>query len=178
MIAQRAYPNLGPDAQETLALHQLYKIIPIEMKCRCIDRDCTTIATAVQIIERYEALLGDSTDRKRTTIRAIDSQFNRKRPDSGRDTSHTSRMDDPLHQVMDRLAKLENYPDTRNAGYRTQQNKPMGGRGMPRPIRRRCYACDSDDHFMRECPIYQKFMAETRRAATNNGSENSIPPSF
>ncbi|VDI31311.1 ceramide glucosyltransferase [Mytilus galloprovincialis] len=46
-------------AQEVLALNQLYKSIPIEMKCRCEDRECKTVADAVDIIERYEALLGE-----------------------------------------------------------------------------------------------------------------------
>lgn len=51
-MSQRAHPNLDARAQEALALNQLYKYISLEMKCRCIDRNCLTIAQAVDIIER------------------------------------------------------------------------------------------------------------------------------
>ena len=64
-MAQKAYCNLDSLAQEALALNQLYKIISLEMKCHCIDRDCRTVAEAVDIIERYEAIMGDYSDRKK-----------------------------------------------------------------------------------------------------------------
>ena len=56
LLAQRSYPELRTDAQESLALHQFYKAITLEMKCGCIDRDCRTVESAVQIVERYEAI--------------------------------------------------------------------------------------------------------------------------
>ena len=71
-MAQKAYCNLDPPAQEALALNQLYKIVSLEMKCRCIDRDCTTVSEAVGVIERYEAIMGDNLDRKKSNMRAID----------------------------------------------------------------------------------------------------------
>ncbi|VDH90169.1 Hypothetical predicted protein [Mytilus galloprovincialis] len=64
-MVQKAYCNLNSMAQEVLALNQLYKSIPIEMKCRCVDRECKTVADAVDIIERYEALLGESSDKRK-----------------------------------------------------------------------------------------------------------------
>ena len=73
LLAQRAYPELGTDAQESLALHQFYKAISLEMKCRCIDRDCRTVEPAVQVVERYEALLGESTEKKKGNVRAINN---------------------------------------------------------------------------------------------------------
>ena len=69
-MSQKAYCNLDGQAQETLAMNHLYKIISTEMKCRCIDRDCETISDAVDVIERYEAILGESYERKRPIIRA------------------------------------------------------------------------------------------------------------
>lgn len=50
-MAQRAYHNLDAPAKEALALNQLYKIIPLEMKCRCMDKDCQTVSEAVDFIE-------------------------------------------------------------------------------------------------------------------------------
>ncbi|VDI33836.1 Hypothetical predicted protein [Mytilus galloprovincialis] len=69
-MVQKAYCNLDSLAQEVLALNQLYKSIPIEMKCRCVDRECKTVADAVDIIERYEALLGESSQKK-TSVRSV-----------------------------------------------------------------------------------------------------------
>lgn len=56
-MAQRAYHNLYALAQEALALNQLYKIIPLEIKCRCIDKDCQTVSEAVDVLERNESIL-------------------------------------------------------------------------------------------------------------------------
>jgi hypothetical protein len=56
-LAQKAYCNLDIEAQESLALNQLFKIISLEMKCRCIDKECQTIAEAVDVIERYESIV-------------------------------------------------------------------------------------------------------------------------
>ncbi|KAL3874194.1 hypothetical protein ACJMK2_037240 [Sinanodonta woodiana] len=58
-MSQRAYVNLDSRAQEALALNQFYKCISLEMKCRCIDRECQTVAQSVEIIERCEAIRGD-----------------------------------------------------------------------------------------------------------------------
>ncbi|KAK6176416.1 hypothetical protein SNE40_014706 [Patella caerulea] len=48
-MAQRAYPEFDAKEQEALALIQLYKTIGLEMKCRCLDRDCRTVAQAVDM---------------------------------------------------------------------------------------------------------------------------------
>ena len=70
LLAQRAYPDLGTDAQESFALHLFYKAITLEMKCRCIDRGCRTIESAVEIVERYGAILGEGTEKKKNIVRA------------------------------------------------------------------------------------------------------------
>lgn len=56
-MAQRACHNLYALAQEALALNQLYKIILLEIKCRCIDKDCQTVSEAVDVLERNESIL-------------------------------------------------------------------------------------------------------------------------
>ncbi|KAH3703296.1 hypothetical protein DPMN_026552 [Dreissena polymorpha] len=87
-LAQKAYSEFDHRSQEQLALHQLYKLIPNDMKCRCIDRNCTNIIEAVAVIERYESILGTST----TNIRACNV-----------DTS----VESALKQITDRLSNLE-----------------------------------------------------------------------
>ncbi|VDI77193.1 Hypothetical predicted protein [Mytilus galloprovincialis] len=73
-LAQKAYYDLDLAAQESLALNQLFKVITVEMKCRCIDKECHTIADAVDVIERYESILGDQDKKKSTMIRAVESK--------------------------------------------------------------------------------------------------------
>ena len=70
-MAQKAYSNLDTRAQEVLALNQLYKNISLEKKFRCIDKECHSVTEAVDLIERYEALLGESSDRKRGNVRQV-----------------------------------------------------------------------------------------------------------
>ena len=75
LLAQRAYSDLGTDAQKSLALHQFYKGITLQMKCRCIDRDCRTVESAVQVVERYESILGEGNEKKKINVRAVDNLF-------------------------------------------------------------------------------------------------------
>ena len=72
-MAQKPYCNIDSIAQEALALNQLYKVISLEIKCRCIDKDCRTVSEAVDVIERYEAIMGDYSGRKMPNICIIDS---------------------------------------------------------------------------------------------------------
>ncbi|CAG2230346.1 unnamed protein product [Mytilus edulis] len=129
-LAQKAYYDLDLAAQESLALNQLFKVITVEMKCRCIDKECHTIADAVDVIERYESILGDQDKKKSTMIRAVESK----------DTEgHMSEKDyhSNLQELQDRIAKLE---------------QGHGSRESKRANTGRCYGCNSPDHFMRNCP--------------------------
>ena len=72
-MAQKAYCNLDSAAQESLALNQLYKVISLEMKCRFIDKDCRTVSEAVDVIERYVAIMRNYSDSKKPNMRTIDS---------------------------------------------------------------------------------------------------------
>jgi hypothetical protein len=54
-------------AQEALALNQLYKSISLEMKSKCIDKECETVATAVDIVEKHEAIF-ELNDKKKVII--------------------------------------------------------------------------------------------------------------
>ena len=73
-LAKKAYSDLDTNTQETLALNQLYKLISVEMKCRCFDSMCQNVYQAVEVIERYEAILGDNSQEwTKSNIRAIDT---------------------------------------------------------------------------------------------------------
>ena len=71
-MAQKAYISLDANAQEMLALQQFYKAVSLEMRCRIMDKDCMSISEAVDVVERYEELLNDCPDKKRTVARGAD----------------------------------------------------------------------------------------------------------
>lgn len=97
-LSQKAYTNLDARAQEALALNQLYKYISLEMKCRCIDKEYETVSDAIQVIERYVAILGDSLDKKKTAVRHV-SEFHADVEDEFQNVG--------LEQLTARIAKLE-----------------------------------------------------------------------
>jgi len=87
-LARNAYVDLDINAQEHLALNQLYKLISTDMKCRCIYQNCTNIVEAVSVIERYESIIGTP----HMNIRACDV---------GNDIEST------FQQILRRLDQLE-----------------------------------------------------------------------
>ena len=173
LLAQRAYPDLGTEAQESLALHQFYKAITLEMKCRCIDRDCRTIESAVEIVERYEAILGDGIEKK-NTVRAINdaadsgpsncSRSHQNRNNMSKSNDRTQAQDTNEHilnQILDRLEKLESCLQSIGARDSTRHRQPVR-RGV-------CFICKSPQHFLQDCPIYKKCIDEFQ---VSNGQES------
>ena len=136
-LAKKGYPNLDNKAQESIALNQMYKLISVEMKCRCVDRDCETVHEATEIIEKYEAIVGDS-DRRRN-VRVIDT------------TGVEPGLSDILQKLDGRLEKLESAVSAKHQGPRQRFNHKNY---PPRQYNngRRCYNCNSPEHLMRDCP--------------------------
>ena len=71
-MAQKAYISLDANAQEMLAFQQLYKAVPLGMQCRIMDKVCRSITEAADVVGRYEGLLNDCPDKKRTVARGAD----------------------------------------------------------------------------------------------------------
>ncbi|XP_062575414.1 uncharacterized protein LOC134237324 [Saccostrea cucullata] len=132
-LSQKAYSNLDIDAQESLALNHLYKIIPVEMKCRCIDKECSTVAEAVDVIERYESIMGDG-DKKKINVRHVDQEQAVKQP-TGEQKSNN--LEDTIKSLINRLEKLES----------AQRMEPRKGNNSWT-----CFICNSPDHLMKDCP--------------------------
>ena len=138
-MSQKAYPNFDALAQEALSINQLYKSISLEMKCRCIDRDCQTIADAVEVIERYEAVLEDG-DKRKLPVRAVGGDDRAPRKTQNSPSASQTEILEALKAILTRLEKLE-----------SRQSARSNGRQGPRT--RACFICQSPEHFMRECPI-------------------------
>lgn len=157
-MSQKAYPNLDALAQETLSINQLYKSITLEMKCGCIYNDCQTIADAVEVIERYEAVLGEGEKRKQA-VRAIGDDKDVKRNNSGGSAGTIQpELTDTLKQIMTTLERLESG-QTAKFGGRQNQN-------------RECFICRALDHFTRECPMSNQQKTDTKnRSYGGNGKQ-------
>ena len=169
LLARKAYSNLEPEAQEMLALQQFYKALSVEMRCRVMDRDCKTITAAVEVVERYEELLGDNTshNRRRDVVR----QVNESLPDSSYKSS--SRWDRSYVNSSDELHKT-----LKSIQYRLDKIERRQGRPMNVP--RTCFNCQSPDHFIRDCPNRHKLkMNDTNSKGksnqmSGNGEESSL----
>jgi hypothetical protein len=132
-MGTRAYPDLSLRAQEAMALNQLYKSVTPELKCRCMDKDCKTIAEAVDVIERYESIMGKE-EEKKVPVRAATGQ-----PDQGNNMTNIvtelSRVTGALDQFDRRLNRFEWQVGPNN----DRRN------GV-------CYRCWTPGHFAWECP--------------------------
>ena len=159
-MAQRAYYNLDSLAQEALALNQLYKVISLEMKCRCIDKDCQTVAEAVDVIERYESIIGDGADKRKLNVRAVetDAKFKRSNDEKPSESySGDNDMDSTIKKLITRLDRIENdgTRGQRNFNRQYQMNK-------------NCFICNSPDHFMRTCPQRYQNQRRPYQPSTSN----------
>lgn len=143
-MSQRAYAKLDARAQEALALNQLYKSISLEMKCRCIDKNCQTIADAVEIVERYEGILGEDENRKPSVRMVGEGQHSTHNRQPNNDaTGMTIGLESTLKRLEVRMERLE---DTLKRDSRAR--RPYNGNNTPG-----CYLCQSLDHFARNCPL-------------------------
>ena len=182
-LAKKAYRNLDSIAQDTLALNQLYKLIPVEMKCRCVDHDCQSVQQAVEVIERYEAILGEDRlgDRKKNNLRSLDH----KTEPQNTDPTVTG----ILKKLDARLEKLESLSLSQQiAGRENTSNKRPGNKNN-----RCCFLCSSPDHMVRNCPERNRQGPKQRyqgppngpfqgNRATQNGAlqapQQAAPPQF
>ncbi len=133
-----------PRAQEALALNQLYKTLTLEMKCRCIDRDCHTVAEAVDVIERYEAVMDDSKDRKRTHVCMTNIATDDSIP------KHSDNLEKCLQDIVQGLSKL----DLKGHGARPQYNRGYQNNGQDQKAQRsfrRCLICNEPGHLLKSC---------------------------
>ena len=177
LLAQRAYPDLGTDAQESLALHLFYKAITLEMKCRCIDRGCRTIESAEEIVERYGAILGEGTEKKnivRATNDTADlgpsnySRYHQNRNNNkskSNDRSQAQDTNEPiLNQILERLEIIERCLQSNGAKDSSRRQTVRRGVG---------FICQSPQHFLQDCPVYKKCIDEFQASnGQESGNEN------
>ncbi|CAG2256247.1 unnamed protein product [Mytilus edulis] len=179
-MVQKAYCNLDSLAQEVLALNQLYKSIPIEMKCR----ECKTVADAVDIIERYEALLGESSQKK-TSVRSVsyencsenklDMEWQNNGDQNVRLISQQPNNDRTIQMLLSRMDKLENQIRNTNnrSNFRFGHNNYQNGSNTQN--QRTCFICDSPDHFYRQCSMSNDHEFRENKSPNSQNFRNFRP---
>ena len=162
-LTKKAYYQLDSKAQDVIALNQLYKLVSVDVKCRCIDRDCTTLQEAAAVIDRYEAIVGQSNGKPaKSNIRAIDT--NGIEPDIA---TILQKLDSRL-EVLEKATKLENK--------QKDQDEPNK---IHKRNERRCFTCNSTQHLYKECPNKRKnqYHGYSNNTRNNNYSRPEAYPS-
>ncbi len=157
-LASRAYYDLGENAQEALALKQLYKMLSFEVKYECIKAKCSTLYEAVVIIEQYEAIMGDKKKQVRATNPAPEKDINQ--------------------ELLHRLAMLEQAvqgqkDNAQQGGVRQSGNRQASANQQSAP--RACYRCKSPDHMVRDCPIPPTCYICGSREHTRRNCPQNVP---
>lgn len=154
-MIRKAYPHLDPSAQELMTLHTIYRGLGQDLKYKCIVENCKSVVHAVEIIETYEGIFGSGTDRK--CIRMTQEQGAEQMADDG-DVRKT------LKQILERIEQLERNKQAKSWQFR-QYSKPRVQPGQER----RCFICNSPNHFRKNCPRLQG------PVSTYKDSENLMP---
>ena len=125
------------------------------MKCRCIDKECHSVTEAVDLIERYEALLEESSDRKRGNVRQVMETNNPLLAENNNDNSANGAL---IRQLFDRIEKLEH------------------GSGQ---AKRTYFNCNTPDHLYKNCPNNRDQTSNDRQLVQKNPwQRNPTPTSY
>jgi hypothetical protein len=137
-LSQKAYSDLDCRAQEKLALNQFYRSLSTDMKCRCVDNNCSTVTEAVSVVEKYECILGSQSG----TVRALESM-------------PTNKSSEDLITVIKRLEnKVEKKYDNKNRVHNEKSNH-------------NCFGCNSPNHLWR-CPKNARVNRNVNNIALQN----------
>lgn len=157
LYSQKAYMTLDSEAQEMLALQHFYKNVSPEMRCLLMERDCKNIREAVEIVERYEEIMG-KTNQGSSHVRAVSDNKTKgeNRSVNCKDTIDGEHIQAALKRIELRLEKLESNK-TRRVNERT------------------CYTCGSTNHFYRNCPQNVRARDGGRLSTNQENSHPSLP---
>lgn len=169
-MAQRAYTDLDGRAQEVLALNQLYKSVPPEVKYQCTNQDCKTVTEAVEVIERYEAILGDGMEKKKPSVRMVSDNGACQSLPRNEDNNQVQETIQSLTRRVAELEHKDNFTEPRPVTFRNNPrqsfNRNYGAKNDRKEIK--CFLCDEPGHICRNCPIYLRCKGEQQKRANDN----------
>lgn len=133
------------------------------MKCRCIDKNCQTIAEAVDVIERYESILGNDKGKQKPMIRMVDTASKPHPPAKDTREEATTLLKN-LNSTQQTLnARLDHLESNESNRERNDQHHPKN---------KNLFICNSPDHFMNSC--LQRFQNQRSQRQSFNKSRVSF----
>ncbi|VDI74766.1 Hypothetical predicted protein [Mytilus galloprovincialis] len=127
-----------------------------------INKDCRSVTEAVELNERYKALLGDPNDRKKGNIRQVSDTKTYLNTQDTDMPVQSKENESILQQLINRIDRLEH-------GSNSSQTTQRGPRT--------CFTCNSADHFYRNCPLYKR-PAGPNQASPPNSNWSEKSPSY
>ncbi|VDI83939.1 Hypothetical predicted protein [Mytilus galloprovincialis] len=139
-MAQRAYIDLDARAQEVLALNQLYKSVTPEVKYQCTNQGCRTVAGAVEVIERYEAIIGDGSEKKKGSVRMTTDTHLGEASNFSQEPSE-NQFHDSIDGLTRRISQLEGTKQNYSNSWQNNNNRrPQWGNTNNRQAK--CFICE------------------------------------
>ena len=116
---------------------------------------CETVIDAVEVTERYEAIVGDSTKKKRSSFRKV-TEANY--PEQS-NKNHSE--DNQMAEALDKLTRLFDRIDERNGQTNRGYGRPNSySRNFRKPLA--CHVCGQIDHLVKNCAAFSKGKEEFR----------------
>lgn len=163
-MTRRAYTDLDARAQEVLAMNQLYKSVSPDVKYQCTNQNCKTVSEAVEVIERYEAILGDSQDRRKSSVRMVDEVYQR----DCQSTIAENTFQDTLQSLTRRISELETKREPKDRPQSTYRSASRPFNNRPEKDIK-CFLCGNTGHICRNCPVYLRCKEDINKQG-NNGT--------
>ncbi|VDI40383.1 Hypothetical predicted protein [Mytilus galloprovincialis] len=148
-MAQRAYIDLDARAQE----------------------GCRTVAGAVEVIERYEAIIGDGSEKKKGSVRMTTDTHLGEASNFSQEPSE-NQFHDSIDGLTRRISQLEGTKQNYSNSWQNNNNRrPQWGNTNNRQAK--CFICESTSHLCRYCPFYLRYKQENARHDNTGGQQGS-----
>ncbi|CAC5399474.1 H2A [Mytilus coruscus] len=150
--ARRAYIDLDARAQEVLALNQLFK-------------------RAVEIIERYEAIIGDGSEKKKGSVRMTTDTHVGEAPNFSQEPPE-NQFHDSINGLTRRISQLEGTKQNNSNSWQNDNNRRSQW-GNTNNRQAKCFICENTSHLCRYCSFYLRYKQENARHDNAGGQQGS-----
>lgn len=126
-----------------------------------------TVSDAVEVIERYDAILGDTQEKKKSTVRMVNETIQ----EGIQSTSTANSYHDTLQTLTRRISELETKRTSPQDRQLTQSGTTSRFNNKPDRREIRCYLCGNIGHICRNCPIFTKCKEQVNQQGTSSRTQ-------